>query len=278
MRDRRVLKPVKKTTPWLISFSDMMTLMLAFFVLLVALSAKDERKTVSALSSLGAAFGNASDNRLIQTQGDPSSAPEAGPLDPSAQFGSVRRILAAEFKGDVSFTSNVFVQVISISDYVFFQAGETGLTPQGKKVLDYLLPLIIGVQHPVLIAGHAGALRDETSSLPALPGQGELDGSWAASLERATAIYRYLLERGVEPSLLRVEAYGRFRPKFGEDSPDGRRRNRRVDLAFDKRNNRVLDWLTPPKTPEDRSKARVHDFNFDVRVPKLRPDAEEEGR
>jgi chemotaxis protein MotB len=256
----------------------MMTLMLAFFVLLVAISAKDERKTFSAMSSLGAAFGHASDNLLVQTQGDPTSSPEAGPLAPSAQFGSIRRLLDAELKGDVSFTSNVFVQVISISDYVFFQPGETGLTPQGKKVLDYLLPLIISVRHPVLIAGHAGAFRDEASALPLLPEKGELDGSWAASLERASAIYRYLLERGVEPSLLRVEAFGRFRPKFTEDTSEGRRRNRRVDLAFDKRNSRVLDWLEPAKAPEDQNNARVHDFNFDVRVPKLRPEAEEEGR
>lgn len=267
MRARRAVTLVKKPTPWLISFSDMMTLMLAFFVLLVALSNKDERKTASVLGSLGAVFGQAGDNKLAQTLADPTAAPEPGPLDPSAQFGTIRRTLDAELKGDVSFTSNVFVQVVSISDFVFFTPGETGLTPQGKKVLDYMLPLLFSVEYPVLIAGHASSQRDESTALPALPGQAELDASWKKSLDRASAIYLYLLERDMDAKMLRVEAFGRFRPKYAVDAPEGRRRNRRVDLVFDKRNSRVLEWLGPPKTVEDKSNVLINDFRFDVTAP-----------
>lgn len=265
---------VRKTTPWLISYSDMITLMLAFFVLLVALSSKDERRSLAALASLDQTFGVTPEpgptKNLVQTQGGATAQPAPGPLDPSDLFGLTQRALDAELKGDVTFSSNVFVQTISINDFVFFQPGETGLTAQGKKALDFLLPLLFNVTYPVLIAGHAGTPRDESTSLDLLPepfASSGADASWRVSLERGQAIFRYLVERGVNFKMLRVEGFGQFRPKFTMDTPEGRKRNRRVDVVFDKRNTRFVEWLGPAKAPEDRNNYIVNDFRFDVTLP-----------
>ena len=69
--------------------------------------------------------------------------------------------------------------------------------------------------------------------------QSELDLSWKLSLARSLAVYRFLLGQGVKPELIRLEAFGRFRPRYSNQSAQGRKRNRRVELVLDKR---ISSW------------------------------------
>ena len=61
-----------------------------------------------------------------------------------------------------------------------------------------------------------------------------LDQSWRLSLYRVLTIYNHFLRRGLNPDLLRVEAFGKFRPMYSDATPAGRRNNRRVDIVLDR--------------------------------------------
>ncbi len=63
------------------------------------------------------------------------------------------------------------------------------------------------------------------------------------------SVYRFLLDRGVPSDRLRMEAFGRFRPRYGDQNAADRRRNRRVDIVLDKRNGEWLKKIEKPPSP-----------------------------
>jgi chemotaxis protein MotB len=65
------------------------------------------------------------------------------------------------------------------------------------------------------------------------------DPSWQLSLQRTLAVYRFILDQDVPPRQLRVESFGKYRPRRTNDTMAGRAQNRRVDIILDKRNQGV---------------------------------------
>ncbi|HKI81466.1 MAG TPA: OmpA family protein, partial [Pseudodesulfovibrio sp.] len=95
------------------------------------------------------------------------------------------------------------------------------------------------------------------------------DLSWKLSLNRTLTIYRYLLDNGMSPDMLRMEAFGKYRPHYPPDSPENRARNRRVDIVLDKRSGRLADRIVEalPAAPERNDVMSVDGFDFDVSTP-----------
>ncbi len=250
---------------WLITFSDMMTLMLTFFVLLVSMATFDDRRRLITLGSLIGSFGIGTAGYDMRTVNDTRVTVEPGPLGGMDDYQMLRDKLWEDVQDDVDFQSNRFIQIISISDVVFFKPGETELMPKGKVILDYMLPLLLKINFPVLIAGHSSSLRDEQPEKTTVDlSKDRLDPSWSLSVFRTLAIYQYLVGRGVDPTQIRVEAFGRFRPKYSAQSAEGRRMNRRVDIVFDTRNQKIIKTLGPAKGPSSRNQFMFKDFLFNI--------------
>jgi chemotaxis protein MotB len=253
---------------WLITFTDMMTLMLTFFVLLVSMSTLDERRRLIVLGSLIGTFGMGQQGYDPRTTQDRRTTIEPGPMEDVEDLEPLKNMLWEDLEEDLNFASNKFVEVLSISDEVLFKPGQTELSVRGKEIVDRMLPILFQIGHPLLLAGHTSTMREELGERYQVDfTEEDLDASWRMSFYRVLALYRYLLERGMDPELLRVEAYGKHRPRFSDQSPQGRSRNRRVDIVLDKRNREWMQRL-------DRAGARgdepgddrfiYKDFIFDV--------------
>ena len=99
-----------------------------------------------------------------------------------------------------------------------------------------------------------------------------MDFSWKLSLERVLAVYRYFLEAGIPVDKLRLEAYGRFRPRAGDGTLEDRQSNRRVELTLDRR---VGSWSAEQAARQAREERErkagegfsVDDFNFRFDLP-----------
>lgn len=252
---------------WMVTFSDMMTLMLTFFVLLVSMATIDERRRLVVLGSLIGTFGMGSagfDQRSIKNK---RTTIEPGPMEDVQDLQPLKDLIWEDLVEDVNFESNKYVQIVSISDWVFFAPGQTELTGKGRKVLNLILPLLLRIKYPLLLAGHSSSLRDETPDMADVElDKKKLDPSWKLSFFRMMSIYQYLIARGISPEMLRVEAFGRFRPKYSDNTPEGRRRNRRVDIVLDKRNKKIVTELGVPKT-EVKEGFSYKDFDFNIKVP-----------
>lgn len=249
---------------WLITFTDMMTLMLTFFVLLVSMSTIDERRKLITLGSIIGTFGTGKSFDNFSTK-DRRRSVEPGPMD----LDKVDDLTPLKDKAwenayeDLDFASNKFVQIFSINEDVLFEPGATQLKPEGRQMLEGALPVLLQIGYPLLLAGHTSTLREEQgAAFKVERKQAGPDPSWRLSLGRTMSVYRFLLEKGVAPDRLRMEAFGRFRPRHSDQTAADRRRNRRVDIVLDKRNGEWLNKIAKPAETREDGPYQYKDFRF----------------
>lgn len=267
MGKKKRSKACDEMPAWLITFSDMMTLMLTFFVLLVSMATIDERRQLIVLGSIIGTFGHHQLSVDPLAEGNNRSAKEPGPMTDVDDLEPLKDLLWEDAENDLRFQSNRFVQILSISADVLFEPDSTTLSARGQDLLGRISPVLARVDYPLLLAGHTSTLRDELG-LNYTVGDDDVrpDISWMLSMNRALSVYRYLMDQGVNPDMMRVEAFGRFRPRYNTNTPEGRSQNRSVDIVLDKRSTdmrRELQDLLPPGQ-DDGGRLNIDGFEFDV--------------
>lgn len=254
---------------WLVTFSDMMTLLLTFFVLLLSMaSLTDERKIKVVLGSIIGSFGIGTKGVDVLSGDKGGKVGEPGPMEDVVDLAALKPLLWDEKDKDLNFIANRFIQIVEINSAVLFEPGKTQLTAQGKELLSKLIPILKKVDYPLALRSHTSTLRDEFGpEFLKLQENSGLDLSWKLSLGRLLSVYRYLLEQGLNPENIRVEAFGRFRPRYPETRAQGREKNRRVEIVLDKR---VSSWAVEEiaqfkvRKPVEKDKFIYKDFIFDL--------------
>lgn len=134
---------------------------------------------------------------------------------------------AAMTSKDVTISELQGKLTVNIVDRVLFDSGEATLKPEGEAILQQVAKVL--AQHPdrlVHVAGH-------TDNVPIRAGaRGRYPSNWELSTARATAAVRFLAEKaGMDPARLGAIGYGEFHPVAGNDTPEGRARNRRIEIV-----------------------------------------------
>jgi chemotaxis protein MotB len=286
---RRATPPKPDRPAWLLTYTDLVTLLFTFFVFLTAGSVIDEKAKVAAINSVSASFSSSTTplpgKIPPRTQPDETtedgSAPARIPQDPPPakdyqnDLSPLRNLLFDAVGDSLDFQENKHVQILSMGADVLFTPGSSEIAPQGANLLDRLLPYLRRLEYPLLVAGHAATRREEEGKnyVVDLENQG-MDSTWRLSFQRALTVYLYLSNHGLEPGRLSMEAFGSLHPRFSENTPEGRRKNRRVDLVIDKRNQ---EWLKKLEGLKDREEVRremyYRGFKFDFSLPKTAPGA-----
>ncbi len=221
---------------WLLTYSDLITLLLAFFVIMYGISSADVQKFSKFSSAMKKAFnvgvlqGDPSASILEQTMG--ISSEEAGAEDMSAAsneldtvFNEMGSVMQDEYLADkVSVSSREDGIAISVSGNLLFSSGRADLRPDAVKLLQAVGRVLHRLPNPVRVEGH-------TDDVP--PSGTEYPSNWELSGARAVAVVRYLTEiEGVEPGRLSAVAFSQFQPAVANDSPRGRARNRRSEIVI----------------------------------------------
>lgn len=255
--------------PWMVTFADVMTLMLTFFILLVSMATIDSRRKLVALGSIIGTFGWQDKSYEVYSKKDTKRTVEPGPMD----TGDLEPLKALKWENvdqDINFRSNRFVQILSINSSLLFEPDSTRLSQAGRDLLQEYLPVLTQVQYPLLLAGHTSELRDELG-LEYQPSDDEQnpDLSWKISLNRTLAVYRFLLDQGMSPDMLKVEAFGKYMPHYPQNTAENRAKNRRVDFVLDKRSvdagSRI--YQLTPDAEERQDTMTVDGFEFDLTAP-----------
>lgn len=218
---------------WLLTYADLITLLLILFVVLYSMSKIDAAKFKDLAQLLRAAFGGVlkqgptflqgNGDRIIPELVPRLSAAVAGPE------GSGRR-------GEV-FRNERGVVVRLMTDNVLFPRGATTINDEMKSVLDAIAPALKEAGRPVMVEGH-------TDDLPVRGGAGKFASNWELSTNRATAVVRYLVEKcGVPGSMLSAAGYAEFHPVVPNSGERARARNRRIDII-------VLEGTAPAPAAE----------------------------
>lgn len=224
---------------WMCTFSDMMSLLLCFFILLFAMSTIEQKKMVQAVGSLRAAFGGLPAPYLVENIPDKLTSPELSrPAQTKRRKSYAKDELRVEEQRKVRdwHLQNV-IQVTGteqgitfrLSGDALFNKGSAELTERGIFALYYVAgELIQFPSNPILIKGHT----DNT------PSQRE-NGNWLLGADRAYSVMKYLIEQGCEFGQVdeRRITYESFAdtdplPDVNENTVIGQAVNRRVEITL----------------------------------------------
>ncbi len=268
-RSKKKKEEGPNTPGWVMTFTGLMILIMAFFVYLVTnASLMDERRIRLAVGSLMGTFGVGTSKPDVLGTEEIEEAHQPGPLPAEQDLSPLKELLWDDLDEDLHFVRNRFVQVFSVNTAVLFPPGESDLSDRGRAFLREVAVTLRNVSFPVLIAGHASVLRDELGEgfqmdvLQQIP-----DPSWRLSLFRALNVYQYLIEQNVPAQRLRMEGLGRFHPRENPQTVEGRRANRRVEFILDRR---AEDWVPRLERPETETDADAEQFiyrDFIFRLP-----------
>ncbi len=243
---RRPLPPSEPGHPgherWLISYSDFITLLLAFFVTMYSITRLDSEKLAQAQWSIQRAL-NApvflGGFPVTQGVGDTPAAGITGDLPGAvlqsralAQIEEVAREVQQTIKEaanqedyqDIRILVSTRGLVVHLPEFLFFPSGDAALQPEVKPLLDKLAAVLQKIPNHVVIEGHTDNLPIHTPQFPT---------NWELSTFRATTLVRYFIEHyHLAPARFTAAGYGEFAPLASNQDESGRRLNRRVDLII----------------------------------------------
>ena len=215
---------------WLLTYADMITLLMAFFIMMYSMSVLNQEKFKQAAESLRSQFGP--QNRKAPQGGaglmpNVSSA-DSPPLEEDVQSleDRLREYVQKNNLQDLIQTSHRDrALVISLaSDNLLFARGEADLRPPALAILGKVAGMLQGIPNAVAVEGHTCNLPISTERFPS---------NWELSAARACSVVRYLAnDKSLDPKRLAATGYGDSRPIAPNDGEDGRVKNRRVNLVI----------------------------------------------
>lgn len=220
---------------YMLTYGDMVTLLLTFFVMLFTtakIQGREFRLILSAFrGSLGLFEGGQtlSKGRLEQMGMNLESLPSTQKGKNLAKAVKVAtEIFKPEIKSrKVRITQDERGLVISLIGEDHFPPGSARLTDTTREVLRKVAKLLRYIPAPIRIEGHA----DETPVASGPAGE-RYETNWELASQRAVNTLRFLQEsEDVEPEKMSAVSYGKYRPLDTSETPEGRALNRRVEIV-----------------------------------------------
>ena len=233
---REKKEPQKPSKAWMDTYGDMITLMLCFFVMLYNPSEIDVTQMATITQSLQMQQTETVTGGLSLSAGQLSdlgnkinSLPS---LEKGKSLGTAKKKAVSLFAPDVkssriTITSDERGLIITLLSDNFFEEGSAELNISETR--DTLLRLADFFNSDELkgrrfrIEGHTDNVIANSENYPS---------NWELSAERAINVLHYLADYGVNENSFSVAGYADTRPKFSNDTPEGRAYNRRVDIII----------------------------------------------
>jgi chemotaxis protein MotB len=235
---------------WLLPYSDLMTLLLAVFIVLFAVSKIDQEKAHSLADAFKAGLMEGG-NGLEEQDGD--SPIELFPDDIAGQKGSesststeVTREELEEYLGkyeleyleelqskmeitfkeeeldaDMSVGIDMRGLVVSLNNAILFDSGKAEIKTDNDETLDKLGNILGSLDNYIRVEGHTDNIPIHTSVYPS---------NWELSSARAASVVRLFIDEGISPEKVVAVGYGEYKPVADNSTAEGRAKNRRIDI------------------------------------------------
>lgn len=207
---------------WMTTFSDMVTLLLTFFVLIVAMSEVEVKKFEEALSFFTGRTSMMQEDALIPPMRQQTLVRSA---EASERYEELLRYLKEndlDEKVQVNMTEQGLHVVIT--DSIMFRSGDAVLIEPSRTILRMIASVLADVES-VVVEGHTDNRPIQTAAFPS---------NWELASARASSVVRFFLEQAnaLSPDKYVAVGYGEHHPKTSNDTAEGRAKNRRVEILF----------------------------------------------
>jgi chemotaxis protein MotB len=214
-------QPDRGNEIWLVTLSDLLMLLMIFFVVLFGMALQREKKDPPAVQAA----------EVIQIE------PKENEVSNPAPVLSIKEKASASLEAELIMAlqrekgqSDVMIEriadrvTLTFPERIVFDPGQARLKPTCQSTLEKVASFIH--DRPFLLVevqGHTDDSPINTSRYPS---------NWELSVDRATQVSRSLIGLGVNPTQLSVKGFGEYRPLLPNDSDAGRLTNRRVEIQF----------------------------------------------
>jgi len=224
---------------WLITYADLMTLLLVFFVLLYSLAFFEKEKYMSRIESIKIQLTENQELKGVMEVFD-----ESGALDQKISIEDITGLRSREttmvkaierFVRQLDQDKNIVTQmkdgkvIVTVSGEALFSSGSAVLSPDSLPVFDRMIQIFDDfLEYNINIKGHTDNIPISTKAFPS---------NWELSAIRATTVLKYLVSRGIKPQRLTATGYGDIIPLVPNTTDKNKARNRRVEFVLEKKNN-----------------------------------------
>ncbi|MEG2973583.1 MAG: flagellar motor protein MotB [Clostridium sp.] len=220
---------------WLLPYSDMLTLLLALFIVMFAMSQVDNEKLEKAAVQFNAVFAGGSS--FLKENGStpiPGGGAISGVVEQD-QMISAKSLLEDEIKKN-GYNDKIQVELngegllISVQDTALFNSGDA-------QVLESFYPVLTGISNSIKSFNNDIRIVGHTDNIPI--SNPRYKDNWELSSARALNVMGFMVKNaGLSPEKFSAQAFAEYQPKFDNSTPDGRAKNRRVEILI-VRNNKV---------------------------------------
>lgn len=207
---------------WLISYADLITNLMIFFLVLYAMSNVEMDKLLALSDSLKKAFHKTA-VESSQVGAALLSDPRRSTKTTAVSEAIEEAIRALGLEAGVTVSADERGTVISLVDSYFFSPGSTVINDSVRATLKEVASFIVETNATAQIEGH-------TDNSPYY--KPPITSNWALSSLRATEVVEFFVKNGVSPKHLSAVGYGDTRPLVPNNTLENRARNRRIDIVL----------------------------------------------
>ena len=249
-REKRLKKQEdEEVASWLTTYSDLVTLLLTFFVMLFSMATLDAQKFEQIAYSLRSAFdfsakggdsfeyNSGADIIKIMDDNNPVDTSnlnvnnKTGMETGEQKLERVREELEKEIErlnlgNYVSIIEEKSILILRIDSIILFDSGKADIKESGRDALKKLGEMFRGLDNNITVQGHADDRPINTLLFPT---------NWELSTKRATNVVRFLIDEcGIPPEKLTATGNAEFKPIRPNDTEENRQKNRRIDIVIAK--------------------------------------------
>jgi len=233
---------------WLISYSDFITLLFAFFVVMYSISSVNEGKYKVLSKTLIGAFdvvekkqtsssnlvelGEYVKNSLIDFPGQSNKEGDLVDTDQAqkSQLGQLSEQVESAFADliedkVIAINGNETWVEISLSSGLLFGSGSATPSAAAQPILEEIAGILSGYKNPIRVEGFTDNVPISSTVFPS---------NWELSSARSATVVRLLAQAGVEADRMAAIGYGEYQPVASNETAEGRNENRRVVLVVSK--------------------------------------------
>ena len=235
MARKKVQRDEPSGDEWLATYSDCVTLLMTFFVLLYAMSSTDEAK----MRALSQAFrsvmtGEVGDSILEYNlyNGDvpliggetPTDTVDGENIEESMYYQVSKFVKEHELEAAVEIIETEQGVAIQVRESILFETSKSTLREDSKEVLSSIAELLSSIDNTIVVEGHTDNRPISTAEFPS---------NWELSVDRAVNVVKYFVENtGIDPKRLSATGYGEHHPVVPNDTEENMAKNRRVNILI----------------------------------------------
>jgi chemotaxis protein MotB len=228
---------------WIVTFADMMTLILVFFILLYTLADFEDEAYKQLVESIQVVDGEGNQISVIDFATRSGRNPEPlqavedmlGMNPGNVPLSNFKPALVAEMESMIDSTDladsvdlayNGDQINLQIDGRYLFESGQAVLKDRARFIFANLGQMFRDyADYKIAIRGHTDDLNIETTQFPS---------NWELSAVRATTVLRFFIQQGIDPERMTATGYADYLPLVDNNSVDNRARNRRVEFVLEK--------------------------------------------